>query len=85
MQLTDCGIGIPKEAIPHLFERFHQAKDSMTRGGTGLGLYIARQLIEAHGGRIRAESKMGKGSTFSLTLPVNQSGGDSCGQKNLGR
>jgi len=77
VQVTDRGIGIPKEAMPHLFERFYRAKDSMARGGAGLGLYISEQIIEAHGGRIWAESKVGKGSTFSFTLPLNQAGGDS--------
>ncbi len=77
VQVTDRGIGIPKEAMPHLFERFYRAQDSMARGGAGLGLYISKQIIEAHGGRIWAESKVGEGSTFSFTLPLNQSGGDS--------
>jgi len=77
VQVTDRGIGIPEEAIPHLFERFYRAPDSMARGGAGLGLYISKQIIEAHGGRIWAESKVGQGSTFSFTLPVHQAGGDS--------
>ena len=77
VQVTDQGIGIPEEAMPHLFERFYRAEDSMARGGAGLGLYISKQIIEAHGGRIWAESKVGKGSTFSFTLPLDQAGGDS--------
>jgi len=77
VQVTDHGIGIPKEAMPHLFERFYRAPDSMARGGAGLGLYISEQIIEAHGGRIWAESKVGQGSTFSFSLPLNQAGGDS--------
>jgi len=77
VQVTDHGIGIPKEAIPHLFERFYRAEDSMARGGAGLGLYISKQIIEAHGGHIWAESKVGKGTTVSFTLPLDQAGGDS--------
>ena len=61
-----------KEAdIKHLFERFYRAEGELVRGGTGLGLYISRQIIEAHGGRIWAESALGEGSTFSFTLPLN--------------
>lgn len=77
VQVTDHGIGIPKEAMPHLFERFYRAEDSMARGGAGLGLYISRQIIEAHGGRIWAESKVGKGTTVSFALPLNEVGSDS--------
>lgn len=77
VQVADQGIGIPEEAMPHLFERFFRAKDKMARGGTGLGLYISKQIVEAHGGRIWAESKEGEGSTFSFTLPFDKSGGDS--------
>jgi len=69
VQVIDHGIGIPAEAMSHLFEKFYRAKDTMARGGTGLGLYISKQLIEAHGGRIWAESKPGKGSTFYFTIP----------------
>ncbi len=77
VQVTDHGIGIPEEAIPHLFERFYRAEDEMARGGTGLGLYISKQIIEAHDGRIWAESTPGEGSTFSFILPLKQSGGNS--------
>jgi len=79
VQVTDRGIGIPEEAMLYLFERFYQVNGSATRsaGGSGLGLYISRQIIEAHGGHIWAESKVGEGSTFSFALPQNQAGGDS--------
>ncbi|MBI2852607.1 MAG: PAS domain S-box protein [Chloroflexi bacterium] len=68
-QVIDHGIGIPPEAMPHLFERFYRASDPMARGGAGLGLYITRQIVERHGGRIWVESELGKGSIFSFTLP----------------
>jgi len=77
MQVTDDGIGIPEEVIPRLFERFFGMKDLARVGGAGLGLYISKQIIEAHGGRIWAESKAGEGSTFNFTLPAGQAGGNS--------
>ncbi|MFC1942462.1 PAS domain S-box protein [Chloroflexota bacterium] len=77
IQVTDHGIGVPEDAIPHLFEKFFRAKDEMARGGTGLGLYISKQIVEAHGGHIWAKSKEGKGSRFGFTLPIDKSGGNS--------
>ena len=70
--VTDHGIGIPKDEIPQLFERFHRARNVSSRyyGGLGLGLYIARAIIEAHGGSIAVESVEGQGSTFTMKLPV---------------
>ena len=78
-QVSDGGIGIPEEAIPHLFERFYRAEDTLVRGGAGLGLYISKQIIEAHGGRIQAQSRVGEGSTFSFSLPLSSNGGDAHG------
>jgi PAS domain S-box-containing protein len=83
-QVKDRGIGIDKKAIPHIFERFYRAEDKLARGGTGLGLFISKQIIEAHGGRIWAESKPGEGSTFSFTLPLNGKGGNGNGKKDTG-
>jgi PAS domain S-box-containing protein len=83
-QVADRGIGISEEAKKHLFERFYRAEGEMVRGGTGLGLYISRQIIEAHGGRIWAESELGEGSTFSFTLPLNGKGGKNNGKENTG-
>jgi len=77
VRVIDQGIGIPEEVRQHLFERFYRAKDTARVGGTGLGLYISKQIIEAHGGRIWVESKVGEGSTFSFTLPLIQISGDS--------
>lgn len=83
-QVSDHGVGIRPEAMTHLFERFYRAEGKMVRGGTGLGLYISRQIIEAHGGHIWAESKFGEGSTFSFTLPLNGKGGNDNGKENSG-
>ncbi|OGO41203.1 MAG: hypothetical protein A2Z04_05725 [Chloroflexi bacterium RBG_16_57_9] len=71
--VADSGIGIPANELPRIFERFYkvdQARGREVRGGTGLGLAIARHLVEAHGGRIWAESVEGKGATFYFTLPA---------------
>jgi signal transduction histidine kinase len=67
--VTDTGPGIPEEDVPRLFDRFWQATRS-DRRGVGLGLPIAKGIVEAHGGRMWIESTPGKGSTFFLTLPA---------------
>jgi len=77
VRVTDQGVGMPEEVRQHLFERFYRAKDTARVGGTGLGLYISKQIIEAHGGHILVESKVGEGSTFSFTLPLIKTSGDS--------
>ncbi len=70
--VADEGEGIPPEVLPQIFERFYRADPSRARstGGTGLGLTIAKQLVEAHGGSIRAESTPGRGSRFQFELPL---------------
>jgi signal transduction histidine kinase len=69
LSVTDTGPGVPAEDLPHVFDRFWQAKKT-ARLGTGLGLSIAKGIVEAHGGRIWVESKVGVGSTFFFTLPL---------------
>ncbi len=70
--VRDTGPGIPTDELPLIWERFHRADPSRARqeGGTGLGLAIVRSIVEAHGGKVSAESELGKGSTFSFTLPI---------------
>ena len=68
----DTGVGIPADDLERIFERFFKADRARSGGGTGLGLSISRHLVEAHGGRIWAESTEGQGSTFYFTIPVNQ-------------
>jgi signal transduction histidine kinase len=72
VSVADTGEGIPVEELPNIFERFYRVDKSRTRatGGSGLGLTIARRLVEAHGGKITVESQPGKGSRFSFTVPV---------------
>lgn len=73
LSVTDTGIGIPPEHVPHVFERFYRVDRSRSRrgGGAGIGLTIAKGLVELHGGRIWAESPgPGRGSTFTFTLPA---------------
>ncbi len=70
ISVLDQGQGIPPDDIPHVFERFYRAKGERRAEGIGLGLYITRLLVEAHGGHVRVESEVGKGSAFSFTLPV---------------
>jgi len=70
LRVRDTGIGIEPADVPHLFERFYRADRARSRQGTGLGLSIAQTLVEQVGGRITAESTPGKGSTFSVWLPL---------------
>jgi signal transduction histidine kinase len=72
VSVSDTGEGIPAEDLPNIFERFYRVDRSRARatGGSGLGLTIARRLVEAHGGKITARSELGKGSRFSFTLPI---------------
>ena len=67
VQVRDSGAGIPPEDLPHIFERFYKSPRS---SGAGLGLAIARSLVQAHGGQIRAESRVGEGTCIAFSLPV---------------
>ena len=68
--VADTGSGIPPENVPHVFDRFWQAATRAGRLGAGLGLPITKGIVEAHGGRIWVESKVGRGSTFFFTIPM---------------
>lgn len=69
--IKDTGMGIPTDDLPHLFQKFYRVDNTSTRtiGGTGLGLFICRKIVELYNGRIWAESETGKGSTFYINLP----------------
>jgi two-component system, OmpR family, sensor kinase len=69
LEVSDTGVGIAEDQLPLIFERFHRADPSRSEGGAGLGLSIARQIAESHGGQITVESTPGKGSTFTFLLP----------------
>ena len=74
IEVVDTGLGIPKEEIPYIFESFRQVESSTIRkhGGFGLGLSIVRQLVELMKGEIAVSSELGKGSTFTVKLPLLQ-------------
>jgi signal transduction histidine kinase len=76
VSVSDDGIGIPVKDLPRVFERFFQVESHLTRryNGMGLGLAVARSMIELHNGRIWAESEEGKGSTFTFLLPIEKGG-----------
>ncbi|HKN58170.1 MAG TPA: HAMP domain-containing sensor histidine kinase [Gemmatimonadaceae bacterium] len=74
--VADTGAGIPPEQLPHIFDKFFQADNQAAAAtkGTGLGLAIAKEIVEAHGGRIKVDSTVGKGTTFVVTLPTEPTG-----------
>lgn len=76
VSVRDTGEGIPPDEISRIFERFYQVDKSRQRDrledGWGLGLAIARQIVEAHGGTIRADSRAGQGTTFTVWLPLGR-------------
>jgi histidine kinase len=76
ISVVDTGVGIPREDLERIFDRFYQVEDHLTRqqGGMGLGLSIVRGLVELHGGRVWAESVLGRGSRFVVVLPPHVPG-----------
>jgi signal transduction histidine kinase len=72
LAVADTGIGIPAESLPHLFEEFYRAKNAkaFAETGTGLGLAIVKDLVDRYGGKIAVESEVGRGTTFTVTLPL---------------
>jgi heavy metal sensor kinase len=82
VEIRDTGIGIPAKDLPHIFERFYRADETRSRetGGSGLGLAIAQWAVEAHQGSITARSNLGRGSVFSISLPLAQPPGGVPGQ-----
>ncbi|MBY0404057.1 MAG: sensor histidine kinase [Cyanobacteria bacterium] len=69
MNVCDTGPGIPSEMLPHLFDRYFTGHKTRKKIGSGLGLYIARMILNLHGGEINVESVMGKGTCFIICLP----------------
>jgi two-component system, sensor histidine kinase and response regulator len=71
-EISDSGIGIPRDALPAVFEKFQQLDSSMSRpyAGLGLGLYVAKKFTELLGGELSISTELGKGSTFTVALPV---------------
>ncbi len=75
VHVKDTGVGIPTEAMPHIFKKFYRTSTSaLTSGrkGTGLGLFISKQIVELHGGQISVDSIQGQGTTFNFSLPINK-------------
>jgi signal transduction histidine kinase len=74
LEVQDSGIGIPPEHVPRIFEKFYMVDGGITRraGGTGVGLYLVREIVRLHGGRLDVASRPGQGSLFSVRLPRHQ-------------
>jgi signal transduction histidine kinase len=72
VSVEDHGVGIPKEDLPNVFDKFYRADTQQTREtpGSGLGLALVKHIVEAHGGRVEVESELGRGSRFSFSIPL---------------
>ena len=72
LEISDTGTGIPESELPHLFERFHRVKGARGRSyeGSGIGLALVQELVKLHGGTVRVRSEVGRGSTFTITIPT---------------
>jgi signal transduction histidine kinase len=75
VSVEDTGMGISKDDLSHIFEQFFRADNEINRKhkGTGLGLSLSKNIVETHGGRMKVESSLGHGTTFSFEIPVKQS------------
>ena len=75
ISITDSGVGISKENLPRIFDQFYRVDGSRSSvtGGAGLGLTIVKKLVEAHNGSIHVSSEVGQGTTFTVSLPINNS------------
>jgi two-component system sensor histidine kinase BaeS len=75
VEIADTGIGIPTEDLPHIYDRYYRSQQarSLERGGTGLGLPIAKKIIDMHLGEISVTSALGQGTTFRIQIPLNGS------------
>jgi two-component system NarL family sensor kinase len=71
IKVCDRGLGITQAELPHLFERFYQGSSNRQATGSGLGLYLSRQIVEAHGGTIWAENQLPQGAVFGFRLPTS--------------
>jgi signal transduction histidine kinase len=76
IEVSDSGVGIPADELPHVFEMYYQGESGARAKGSGIGLAIAHEIVEIHGGEIGVQSEEGAGTTFRVTLPVRRSEGD---------